>query len=65
MTSRRSALVRSRRFRSRHFKHPHLEGRPTSGYSPAVTAGDYIFIPGVTSIAAGDEPKRNGVAARR
>jgi len=51
------------RSRSSIFKHPHLEGRPTSGYSPAVTAGDYIFIPGVTSIAAGDEPKRNGVAA--
>jgi enamine deaminase RidA (YjgF/YER057c/UK114 family) len=46
-----------------HHKHKELEGRPTSGYSPAVTAGDYIFIPGVTSIAIGDEPKRKGVAA--
>ncbi|MEW6454562.1 MAG: Rid family hydrolase [Pseudomonadota bacterium] len=50
-------------FEVEHHKHKQLEGRPTSGYSPAVTAGDYIFIPGVTSIAVGDEPKRNGVAA--
>lgn len=50
-------------FEVEHHKHQQLEGRPTSGYSPALTAGDYIFIPGVTSIAIGDEPKRNGVAA--
>ena len=25
--------------------------------------GDFIFIPGITSLAVGDEPKRNGVAA--
>src|SRR5262249_16836805 len=25
--------------------------------------GDYIFIPGITSLAVGDEPRRNGVAA--
>ena len=50
-------------FQVEHHKHQQLEGRPTSGYSPALTAGDYIFIPGVTSIAIGDEPKRNGVAA--
>jgi enamine deaminase RidA (YjgF/YER057c/UK114 family) len=45
-----------------HLKSNQLAGRPTSGYSPALTAGDYIFIPGVTSYATGDEPKRNGVA---
>ena len=37
--------------------------RPTSGYSPALTVGDFIFIPGITSLAVGDEPRRNGVAA--
>ena len=45
-----------------HLVHDHLKGRPTSGYSPALVAGDFIFIPGVTAMAAGDEPSRNGVA---
>jgi enamine deaminase RidA (YjgF/YER057c/UK114 family) len=46
-----------------HLKHEQLKGRPTSGYSPAVTVGDFIFLPGITSLAIGDEPRRNGVAA--
>jgi enamine deaminase RidA (YjgF/YER057c/UK114 family) len=50
-------------FRVGHLKHEQLAGRPTSGYSPALTVGDYIFIPGITSLAIGDEPRRNGVAA--
>jgi enamine deaminase RidA (YjgF/YER057c/UK114 family) len=50
-------------FEVTHFRHKQLEGRPTSGYSAALTAGDFIFIPGITSLAVGDEPKRNGVAA--
>jgi len=50
-------------FEVAHHKHEALAGRPTSGYSPAVTAGDFIFIPGITSLAIGDEPRRNGVAA--
>jgi enamine deaminase RidA (YjgF/YER057c/UK114 family) len=50
-------------FTVEHLKNPQLAGRPTSGYSPALSAGDFIFIPGVTSIAVGDEPRRNGVAA--
>ena len=50
-------------FEVTHLKHEQLAGRPTSGYSPAVTAGDFIFIPGITSLAVGNEPKRNGVAA--
>jgi enamine deaminase RidA (YjgF/YER057c/UK114 family) len=47
-----------------HLKHEQLAGRPTSGYSPALTVGDYIFVPGITSMAVGDEPRRNGVAER-
>ena len=39
------------------------KGVPTSGYSAAVTVGDFIFLPGITSLAVGDEPRRNGVAA--
>ena len=58
-----SASSRSRASRSTHLKHEALAGRPTSGYSPALTVGDFIFIPGITSLAVGDEPRRNGVAA--
>jgi enamine deaminase RidA (YjgF/YER057c/UK114 family) len=50
-------------FEVTHLKHEQLAGRPTSGYSPALTVGDFIFIPGITSFAVGDEPRRNGVAA--
>ena len=50
-------------FEVTHHKHEALAGRPTSGYSPAVTVGDFIFIPGITSLAVGNEPRRNGVAA--
>src|SRR5882724_2862054 len=50
-------------FAVEHLKHQDLQGRPTSGYSAALTAGDFIFIPGITSMAVGDEPQRNGVAA--
>jgi enamine deaminase RidA (YjgF/YER057c/UK114 family) len=46
-----------------HLRHERLKARPTSGYSPALTVGDFIFIPGVTALAVGDEPRRNGVAA--
>lgn len=47
-----------------HHQHEALAGRPTSGYSPALSVGDYIFIPGITSLAIGDEERRNGVAAK-
>jgi enamine deaminase RidA (YjgF/YER057c/UK114 family) len=50
-------------FEVAHLKHEQLKGRPTSGYSPALTVGDFIFIPGITAMAVGDEPRRNGVAA--
>src|SRR5580692_8121095 len=56
-------LIPAPGFEVTHLKHAQLEGRPTSGYSPALTAGDFIFIPGITSLAIGDEPRRNGVAA--
>jgi enamine deaminase RidA (YjgF/YER057c/UK114 family) len=46
-----------------HLKHEALAGRPTSGYSPALTVGDFVFIPGITSSAIGNEPQQNGVAA--
>jgi enamine deaminase RidA (YjgF/YER057c/UK114 family) len=57
------AVIPQKDFEVEHHRHAQLEGRPTSGYSAALTAGDYIFIPGITSLAVGDEPRRNGVAA--
>jgi enamine deaminase RidA (YjgF/YER057c/UK114 family) len=57
------AVVPAPGFEVAHLQHAELRGRPTSGYSPALTVGDFIFIPGITSMAVGDEPRRNGVAA--
>jgi enamine deaminase RidA (YjgF/YER057c/UK114 family) len=57
------AVVPQKGFAPEHLKHEHLKGRPTSGYSPALTVGDFVFIPGCTAIAIGDEPRRNGIAA--
>jgi enamine deaminase RidA (YjgF/YER057c/UK114 family) len=57
------AVVPEKGFEVEHLKHEQLKGRPTSGYSPALTVGDFIFIPGITSMAVGDEPRRNGIAA--
>ena len=63
MTIQALGVIPQAGFEVTHLKHEQLAGRPTSGYSPALTAGDFVFIPGVTSLAVGDEPKRNGVAA--
>ena len=57
------AVIPGTGFEMEHLKHEQLKGRATSGYSPALTVGDFIFIPGITSLAVGDEPRRNGVAA--
>jgi enamine deaminase RidA (YjgF/YER057c/UK114 family) len=58
-----TAVIPGQGFEVEHLKHEQLQGRPTSGYSAAVTVGDFIFIPGITSLAIGNEPQRNGVAA--
>jgi enamine deaminase RidA (YjgF/YER057c/UK114 family) len=57
------AVIPDKDFAPEHLKHEHLKGRPTSGYSPALTVGDFIFVPGITALAIGDEPSRNGIAA--
>ena len=57
------AIIPARGFEVEHIKHEQLQGRPTSGYSAALTVGDFIFLPGITSFAAGNEPQRNGVAS--
>jgi enamine deaminase RidA (YjgF/YER057c/UK114 family) len=56
------AAVPEQGFEVAHLKHEELKGRPTSGYSPALTVGDFIFIPGITAMAVGEEPRRNGIA---
>jgi len=58
-----AAVIPQPGFEVKHLAHEQLKGRPTSGYSPALTVGDFIFIPGITSMAFNDEPRRNGVAA--
>ncbi|MBX9824651.1 MAG: hypothetical protein K2Y27_06610 [Xanthobacteraceae bacterium] len=62
MTVQALGVIPQAGFEVTHLKHEQLAGRPTSGYSPALTVGDFIFIPGITSLAVGDEPRRNGVA---
>jgi enamine deaminase RidA (YjgF/YER057c/UK114 family) len=56
------AVIPQDGFDPTHLRHEQLKGRPTSGYSPALTVGDFVFIPGVTAMAIGNEPSRNGIA---
>ena len=46
-----------------HIDHETLRGQPTSGYSAALAAGDFVFVPGNTAMAVAGEEARNGVAA--
>ena len=46
----------------RHIDNAALRARPTSGYSPALTVGDFVFVPGNTAMAQGEEPRRDGLA---
>ncbi len=46
-----------------HIDHETLRGQPTSGYSAALTAGDFVFVPGNTAMAVAGEEARNGMAA--
>jgi enamine deaminase RidA (YjgF/YER057c/UK114 family) len=63
MTIQAMAAIPEPGFAVQHLKDEQLKARATSGYSPALTVGDFIFLPGCTSLAIGDEPRRNGVAA--
>ena len=56
------AVVPEAGFEPRHLSAEGLEARPTSGYSPALVVGDFVFVPGNTSMAQPDEPARNAVA---
>ncbi len=56
------AVVPEDGFEPRHLAAEGLEARPSSGYSPALTVGDFVFVPGITAMAQAGEPKRNAVA---
>lgn len=49
-------------FTVRHLEDEGLKARPSSGYSPALVVGDYVFIPGNTGMAKIDEPRRGAMA---
>jgi enamine deaminase RidA (YjgF/YER057c/UK114 family) len=57
------AIVPEDGFQVDHLHHQTIQSRPTSGYSPALTVGDFVFLPGSTSMAMADEPSINGIAA--
>lgn len=57
------AVIPEDGFRPEHLSHDTIRSRPTSGYSPALTVGDFVFVPGNTSMAMADEPAVNGIAA--
>jgi len=50
-------------FQVEHLHHETIQSRPTSGYSPALTVGDFVFLPGSTSMSMADEPSINSIAA--
>ncbi len=56
------AVVPEDGFTPRHLTADGLEARPTSGYSPALTVGDFVFVPGITAMAQPGEPAQNAVA---
>ena len=56
------AVVPEAGFEPRHLSADGLEARPTSGYSPALVVGDYVFVAGSTAMAQPGEPARNAVA---
>jgi enamine deaminase RidA (YjgF/YER057c/UK114 family) len=56
------AVVPGQGVTTEHLKHEALAGHPTSGYSPALRAGDFVFAAGVTASASGEEAARRGLA---
>jgi enamine deaminase RidA (YjgF/YER057c/UK114 family) len=45
-----------------HFADERFQGHPTSAFSAAVRAGDFVFVPGVVASALPGEPHRNGMS---
>lgn len=57
------AVIPEDGFQPEHLSHDTIQSRPTSGYSPALTVGDFVFLPGSTSMSMADEPSINSIAA--
>jgi enamine deaminase RidA (YjgF/YER057c/UK114 family) len=57
------AVIPEDGFQPEHLRHRTIQSRPTSGYSPALTVDDFVFLPGSTSMSMADEPAINNVAA--
>lgn len=57
------AVIPEDGFQPEHLSHDTIQSRPTSGYSPALTVGDFVFLPGSTSMSMADEPSINNIAA--
>lgn len=57
------AVIPEDGFRPEHLSHQTIQARPTSGYSPALTVGDYVFLPGSTSMSMGDEDAIHCIAS--
>lgn len=55
------AVVPEAGFEPRHLSGDGLEARPTSGYSPALVVGDFVFVPGITAMAQPGEPAHNAI----
>ena len=56
------AIVPEGDFRLEHHQDEQLKARPTSGYSPALTVGDFVFVAGVTAMAQENEESKSSVA---
>jgi enamine deaminase RidA (YjgF/YER057c/UK114 family) len=48
--------------RVEHFSDTRFQGHPSSAFSAAVRAGDFVFVPGVVASALPGEPHRNGMS---
>ncbi len=61
------AAIPESAFTVEHLKLKDLAGHPTSGYSPALRAGDFVFVAGGTASAIGGDPGHHGIgeAAQR
>lgn len=56
------AAIQGPSFSVEHLKHEGLGGHPTSGYSPALRVGDFVFAAGAAASAVGDDTERRGIA---
>lgn len=57
------AVLPDKDFRPQHHSAERVRSRSTSGYSAALSAGDYVFIAGITAMSQPEEEQRNAVVA--